>query len=96
MSDTICFTTVDIHETDLINNGVILYPVPATDLIQLTVNSSLIPAGYRITEPSGKMVMVGKLDSENSFLNVSSLASGVYFLEINSGKAVATKRILKK
>jgi PKD repeat protein len=78
MSDTICFTTLEIGSINA-DNGFSIYPVPATDLIRL--KGSIFQPGilYNITDATNRIVLTGKIESQNPLINIGSLAKGVYF-----------------
>ncbi|MGA3013789.1 MAG: T9SS type A sorting domain-containing protein [Bacteroidales bacterium] len=78
-----------------------IFPNPVSDLL----NISLTAIGsknitFRIFDPSGKLLMDENQDTPNGslskHLNVSSLASGIYFITIyEDGKKVRTEKFIK-
>lgn len=54
------------------------------------------PVQLRVLDVSGKAVFGTGLPASQATLDLSSLPSGVYFLEIRSGREVSTKKIIKE
>ena len=63
-------------------NNFIISPVPAHDFVTVKSYSALLPIDYILGNLSGQIIMKGRLMSENSTINVSGLAAGIYFLRI--------------
>ncbi|MFA4851168.1 MAG: T9SS type A sorting domain-containing protein [Bacteroidales bacterium] len=55
-----------------------VYPNPTNSNINVQVNASLIGATYTITDQLGKIAMTGKLNTENSTIELSNLSGGIY------------------
>ncbi|WP_422089875.1 CUB domain-containing protein [Tenacibaculum ovolyticum] len=75
--------------------GLMVYPNPAEDIIQvklgLKINSNIV---YKIVNTIGSVVQSGYLDSFS--INVSSLKTGMYILEVNDGQKRLTTKLMKK
>lgn len=67
-------------------NNFIISPIPAREFVTIQSLSDLLPADYILLNLSGQIVMTGKLNSENSTLNISGLNSGIYFMRIGEEK----------
>jgi hypothetical protein len=63
-------------------NNFIISPVPAHDFVTVKSYSALLPIDYILGNLSGQIIIKGRLMSENSTINVSGLAAGIYFLRI--------------
>jgi hypothetical protein len=87
----------DIHSV-LMNNErkLNVYPNPVTSLLQVKTNVKL--SGVRIMDLSGKIVLNNfTVSSDVIYINVSGLASGIYFIElINSKNERYHSRFIKK
>ncbi|MFI5218737.1 MAG: M43 family zinc metalloprotease [Bacteroidia bacterium] len=94
MSDTICFTTLGIASMNA-DNGFSIYPVPANDLIRF--EGSIFSEGliYNITDATNRIVLTGKIESQNAVINIRSLAKGIYFIEIISGDKRSAAKFVK-
>ena len=62
------------------NQSIIIYPNPAKDIITIA-SSELQNETYTVFSISGQALMRGKLQGETTTINVSSLASGIYFIK---------------
>jgi len=67
-------------------NNFIISPIPAREFVTIQSLSDLLPVDYILLNLSGQIVMTGKLNSENSTLNISGLNSGIYFMRIGEEK----------
>lgn len=70
-----------------------LYPNPTKDVLNIETNSST-KLSYSVTNYLGQVVKTGSI--ENNLLNVSSLNSGIYILEVNDGQKSVTKKFIKE
>jgi len=86
------YLNLPIPFPDAENNFIIL-PVPAHDFIKVKSYSALLPIDYILINLSGKIIMKGRLTSENETIIVSSLASGMYILRIGKEKRYSYKII---
>jgi hypothetical protein len=92
-NDSRC-VTVSINTFTGINENiksVQMWPNPATS--QITLNSTTSGMHfYKITDITGRLIMSGKYDSNNTVVNITKLGRGVYFVETDTG----TARLLKQ
>ncbi|HSD13388.1 MAG TPA: GEVED domain-containing protein [Flavobacterium sp.] len=73
-------------------SSVKLYPNPATDVLNATDVSE--NATFRVYNLMGQTVANGKFN--NGSINISTIGSGNYILEISDNDSVTTKRFVKK
>lgn len=75
--------------------GVIVYPNPTCDEIQIYYVDNF---SYEIFSISGTTKKQGKTDSKSMLINVSELASGLYFIKVsgNSNKCSVTSKFVKR
>ena len=59
-----------------------VYPNPATNEINVKADASLLGAAYTVIDNVGKVVLTGKIISENTIIELGNLSSGVYMLNI--------------
>lgn len=69
----------------------IIYPVPATDNLNIDVTTPLINGQYDIINYGGQSVLKGTISSENTTLNVSDLARGNYYIRIFNNTSTVTR-----
>ena len=85
-------TDVGIHSKE--NDGIIIYPNPAES--QLSIQSSREIDSIVIYDLSGREVMRQNLNNKNSILNIESLSSGTYLIQIfNKGKLLKSDKLIK-
>ncbi|WP_346881347.1 M43 family zinc metalloprotease [uncultured Algibacter sp.] len=85
--------TLDTDDEGLREEDFIIYPNPIKgDILHVKISNEL-ETTYRIFNMVGQTVISGKIAKE---VNVSSLDSGMYFIEINDGEETSTKKFIKK
>lgn len=88
-------TTLNIQNQE--NNAIYIniYPNPVKNNINLKVDAKLIGTNYMIYDNTGKSLLTGKINSENTVIESGNLSSGIYLFCI---KEIATKtfKIIKK
>jgi hypothetical protein len=99
---SVCFpaTNTGIEEAALPKSFEV-YPNPATDLVNVRMESSVaVPVQILVYDIIGKVVFMqnSKLNAgaNTMTLNVSNFESGVYFVRIQSEKQVVTQKIIRK
>ncbi|WP_452220573.1 M43 family zinc metalloprotease [Lacinutrix salivirga] len=70
-----------------------IYPNPVKGSTLHIKSSNLGEATYRVVNMIGQTILNGTLTSE---INVSNLKSGMYFIEVNDGEEVMTKKFIKQ
>ncbi|MEN8885398.1 MAG: immunoglobulin-like domain-containing protein [Winogradskyella sp.] len=79
--------SLEVSEIDLE-----IYPNPVKgDVLNVSV-ASLEFFNYSIIDMVGKMVLKGKSDGK---INVSTLEGGIYFIKVNDGDEILTKKFIK-
>lgn len=73
---------------------VIISPNPATDQILVQADAALIHSAYTLTDQFGRKVMGGIILNENTHIDISELASGIYFFNA-SGKLSTSVKVVK-
>lgn len=86
------YLNLPIPFPDAENNFIIL-PVPAYDFITVKSYSALLPIDYILVNLSGQIILKGRLTSENSTINLSGLAAGIYILRIGEERKHSYKVI---
>lgn len=79
------------------DDAVKVYPNPVTD--RITVESHGPGNLFSVLDVAGKVVLKPQAlfsDGKQYTLDLGSLTSGVYYLSINTGKSIISKRIVKK
>lgn len=86
--------SVGVQENQLNNGNFSIYPNPANDIIHINSATSLTNQSYSIVNTLGQTVLNGKLENEHSTINVQTLQSGIYFLQIG-GEQKQSYKIIK-
>ena len=81
-----------MNEAENLNDKISVYPNPSSDIIN--VETSLNVDAAALYDISGKMVWNGFYERTGGFqLDVSNLQHGIYFLNIQTHKGIARKKI---
>jgi beta-glucanase (GH16 family) len=86
--------TVQIQITE--NGGLMIYPNPANNTVNVLLPGDVNTATYRLIGADGKIVQTGALEKvigNYGQLNISSIASGVYFLQIIANNNTQTVKV---
>lgn len=89
--------TVGVEENLLDENAVSVFPNPANNQFQLTVNSNELATGkteITIYDVIGNSIHQEKIKSFTQTIDVSGYADGVYFLKIQIGNSFVTKKLI--
>lgn len=81
-----------IQESTL-SNSFSIYPNPANNIIHINTSTSLTNESYNIVNTLGQTVLDGKLENEHSIINIETLQSGIYFLQLGDKKSQSYKII---
>ncbi|GEQ86152.1 hypothetical protein ULMS_16600 [Patiriisocius marinistellae] len=94
-SDVRKFTTmIELGLGDNNIDGLQLYPNPTSNL--LTISAAVQINTVEIYSVLGEQIKVVTLDGNSTTFDISSLASGTYFVKITSQNTSAVKQIIKK
>ncbi len=92
-SATITLTTTGINDYTL-DNTVTVYPNPTTGMIQIQNSESRIE-NVEVYDAYGKMLNVVSVNDNVTAIDLTSYASGTYFVRVMTEKGVVTKRVVK-
>jgi hypothetical protein len=85
--------TVGIEEGDLINAKV--YPNPTSGFLNISIPSSVEGTiDLRLLDVAGNLIQTSTIVAGQNQLDVSSLANGVYLLEMNTDKGLFSRRLI--
>ena len=95
-SPAITVTTVGIE--NWLENSVTLYPNPAKEVVnvQCTMNNVQLDGELHLFDVYGKLLQIVPITSETTAINVSGLASGMYFVRVTTEAGAVTKTFVKK
>lgn len=72
-----------------------LYPNPTTGIFYIRFGKALENAIIHIIDNNGKVIQQTKASGTQVTFDLSSMASGVYFVRINDGGNVILKKVIK-
>ncbi|NOQ71453.1 MAG: T9SS type A sorting domain-containing protein [Crocinitomix sp.] len=84
---------VDASGIEEIENGILIYPNPSSNLVNIKVNADLINASYKLNSLAGQTVLSGFISGEQLRIDVSNLENGQYILSIRNKTEIKTKKI---
>jgi hypothetical protein len=84
--------TSNLATSEFSENNIQIFPNPAVDVLNITKVSN--NATFAIYNVAGQFISKGKVT--NNKVNVSSLAKGVYFIEISEKGATSKMKFIKK
>ncbi len=79
-SSTDCSLFTSLEEPTIHN--IKIYPNPAGSFIFIE-RLSLQPIGFQIVDLLGRVILLGKLESNNQNIDLSSLEDGIYFIKVD-------------
>ncbi|NNF83413.1 MAG: T9SS type A sorting domain-containing protein, partial [Flavobacteriaceae bacterium] len=84
---------VGTMDAPLVDEDIALFPVPVKGNILNVKFSDMGNFGFTIKNLVGQQVLKGQSDGQ---IDVSSLKSGLYIIEINDGEEITTKRFIRQ
>ena len=95
MADSLCqtwlFCAFDVDENEL--HGFNIFPNPVASILRVEqFDQSAINARYTVVDVQGKLLLAGE---DASVIDVSTLAPGIYILEVRIGEGVSRLRFEK-
>jgi hypothetical protein len=88
-------SNLDVLENS-VGNTLEIYPNPAKNVINVkTADTKLLGMAYSIYDNTGKVVLSGKITSENTSIELGNLAAGIYVLSIAENMK-QTFKVIKK
>jgi hypothetical protein len=97
-SDTVSFMVknavgINYAVEDLFMN---IAPNPSNGIFHITLQESSEPISYQVVDARGQLLISTQKPSDKSFtIDLSSLANGIYFAEINRGASVKRVKLVK-
>ena len=97
-SDT-CSYVITVEEYTLVRDlsaSIKVYPNPADDKIFIELDEQFATANVEIIDMTGRVVMRRELKTNNGYIVINNLESGVYTLRVSLSDKVMTTRIIKR
>ncbi len=77
-------------------NIISIHPNPAKSQITVKTAAKLVGSDYIIHDLLGKIVLIGKLNAENTIIELGNLSGGVYMLSIEDNNFTQTIKVIKE
>lgn len=74
-------------------NNFSVYPNPAENKINVKVDATLLGSVYKVYDNTGKSVLSGKINSENTIIELSDLSAGIYLFSVGDNMKQSFKVI---
>lgn len=74
--------------------GFELYPNPAVDQVNIILNTSTVNARVELLEISGKSIRSFYIAENQTSIDISDLAAGVYFAKVQDGENIQIKKLI--
>lgn len=78
-----------------ISNNIVLYPLPANDKLYFKILDNNEINNIKLFSLSGLQIKSLNIEDGTNFVDLSGLPSGIYFLELSTGKNKHYKKIVK-
>lgn len=96
MVDDFSVTAASLGVNDVLSSKFSVYPNPATDIINVTNNDSILVNQVQLTDLNGRVVKNVTNNGVNDMqINISDLSAGMYMMTIDSDQGKALKKIVK-
>lgn len=79
-----------VVESMQMERSISIYPIPSSNKISISTDQKIYEKNYLIYDTKGKVMITGKIVSDNTILDISQLTNGLYFFKIedNSGEII--------
>lgn len=96
--DNIRFDMTPIGVNEVLSGyTVAMYPSPATDVLNISVDKLTSATAYRIYDVTGRTVLNGNITENKNLINIGTLATGTYYVQVtNAAGIIANKQIVKQ
>ena len=78
---TLFLSPVSVEELRLLQN-ITIYPNPATRQVTINTDAKLIGTVFTVYNYTGKSVIEGKINAENTVIDLENLSEGIYLINI--------------
>jgi hypothetical protein len=93
--DVYCNSLTNIDPQISNNKSLYVYPNPANSQINVKADATLFGSVYTVYDNAGKSVFSGKINSENTVIELGNLSGGIYLLSVGDNLK-QTLKIIKE
>ena len=65
------------------NSDISIYPNPVKDKIHIIANQNKLGSDYAIFDQLGRNIAIGKIDSNNTAIDINTISKGIYFIRFS-------------
>jgi hypothetical protein len=65
------------------NSDISIYPNPVKDKIHIIANQNQLGSDYAIFDQLGRNIAIGKIDSNNTAIDLNTISKGIYFIRFS-------------
>lgn len=94
MLDTVVISTM-LSVDDFNASGLSMFPNPVLDHVSIANNNVKINT-YAVVDSNGRTLISKKYNANNNLIDLSSLAKGIYFIQLETEKGTLSKKIIKE
>jgi hypothetical protein len=77
------FNAVSVGITEVVGENLFtLYPNPTRGLVNVKTDSKLIGSVYSVYDNMGKVILSGKIYTENTSVDMGNLSAGIYLFSV--------------
>lgn len=95
MVDDFKVTTTLLGTPSFFNRNFAAYPNPASSVLNIDSKNGVEMQNVRIIDLNGRIMQQQAVQGEHAQINMSALATGAYFLEVQSSQGTATQKIIR-
>jgi hypothetical protein len=93
---TVVLTQVEENANHLISEALEIYPNPASDNITLNLSKDILKAQLKIFNILGEMNYSSLISSQQTNIDISMLANGVYMVEVITENNILRQKFIKQ
>jgi hypothetical protein len=64
------------------NESIVIYPNPVNGQINVKAVTKLFGSEYTVYDNTGRVVLSGKINSQNTIIDLGNLSDGIYFFSV--------------
>jgi hypothetical protein len=83
-------------ENPTFDKAILLYPNPATDVVNIQVAAGITAQSYSIVDSIGKTLLTGEINGTATTVATGFLSAGIYIVKVTGTDGQAVKRFIKQ
>ena len=95
-SQTITATTTNVGLEDYLRKSIVIFPNPAKEYVDIRIDGEMNVKGVEVYDVYGKLINTVNVVDNQTRINISNLADGMYFVRVMTDKGAVTKTFVKR